>query len=90
MLLCRVARKYWRFYSPTYAKVKELSVCADCGGDKKTKVEVDHFPALGKRPRTIEEFPSWWGRLMNGPQQGLCKNHHLEKTKRERKRRKLS
>lgn len=86
MLLCRQARKYWRFYSPVYKQVKEISRCSICNDGKKIKVEVDHFPALGARPRTIEELPEWWNRLMFGPQQGLCKSHHREKTKKERKK----
>lgn len=85
MLLCRQARKYWRYYSPVYKKVKEISECSDCNNGKKKIIQVDHFPALGPRPRTIEDFPDWWNRLMTGPQHGLCKIHHSQKTKKERK-----
>ena len=86
MLLCRQARKFWRYYSPVYQEVKNKSYCESC--KKTTSIEVDHNPRLGSRPRTIEELPNWWNRLMFGPQEGLCKKHHLEKTRSERKARK--
>lgn len=85
MFLCKQARKYWRYYSPVYKEVRASLFCIECR--KKVKyIEVDHNPALGARPRVIEDFPDWWNRLMLGPQFGLCKVHHTEKTKRERKK----
>lgn len=85
MMLCRQARRYWRYYSTIYKGVKESSYCIVCC--KKVKaVEVDHDPRLGSRPRTIDEFPDWYKRLMGGPQFGLCKEHHLAKTKKERRK----
>jgi len=89
MFLCLQARKYWRFYSPTYKQVKALGTCSVCADGKKVSVEVDHEPPLGSRPRTINEFPDWWNRLMSGPQTPLCKKHHEAKTKNERQMRKL-
>lgn len=84
MMLCRVARKYWRFYSPVRDQIAKASFCVEC--NRKVKyVEVDHNPRIGSRPRTIEEFPAWWNKMMFGPQQGLCKPHHSAKTKKERK-----
>lgn len=85
MMLCRQARRYWKYYSTVYKTVKEISKCNICNDGKVQKIEVDHFPALGPRPRTIGEFPDWWTRLMTGPQFGLCIPHHREKTKQERK-----
>ncbi len=90
MMLCKQARKYWRFYSPIYKAVKALSTCSVCANGKKLSyVEVDHEPPLGSRPQAIEELPDWWNRMMYGPQTGLCKKHHTEKTKHERTMRKL-
>lgn len=88
MLLCIQARKYWRFYSSIYKQVKGIAKCEICADGKKKEVEVDHFPALGPRPRTIKEFADWWERLMFGPQRGLCHKHHKEVTTQQRKERK--
>lgn len=86
MMLIRQARKYWRFYSPIRLEVRKERYCVECK-KKVVFVEVDHNPPLGKRPRTIEEFPNWWNRLMSGPQEGLCTLHHKKKTNKERKKR---
>lgn len=87
MFLCKAARKYWAYYNPAYKDIKKAGICNGCG-KYVGWVEVDHNPPLGSRPRTIEEFADWWNRLHYGPVVGLCKKHHLEKTRIERAKRK--
>lgn len=85
MFLCAAARKYWRFYSPAYKQVKLDSHCCECG-HKVDYVEVDHVKPLGSRPREFVQFSDWLERLFMGAVHGLCKKHHLMKTKQERKK----
>jgi hypothetical protein len=83
MMLARQARRYWRYYSPIYQQVKKDKYCLEC--ERKVKfVEVDHIDPIGARPHTTEEFGVWLEKLLHSSQAGLCKKHHLEKTRRER------
>jgi hypothetical protein len=84
MMICRAARRYWEFYSSARKQVLKDSHCNKCGF-KVGYVEVDHEPPLGSRPRKFEELGDWMNRLFYGPQQGLCKEHHAEKTRAQRK-----
>lgn len=89
MFLCAAARKYWRFYSPAHKETKQQSICDVC--KKKVEfVEVDHIEPVGSRPREFKDMGAWLERLFFLPVHGLCKQHHLEKTKAERKKRKES
>lgn len=83
MMLARDVRRRWMQYGLTRKIPKGM--CEVC--NKKEWVEVDHKEPVGSRPRTPEEFSRYIDRMMNLPTQGLCKDCHLEKSRRERKKR---
>lgn len=87
MFLCAAARKYWRYYSISYKAVKQEQFCVRCNKHV-DYVEVDHVEPVGSRPRVFNQVSPWLERLFYLPLQGLCKQHHLEKTRAERKKRK--
>lgn len=86
MMLARDARRRWMQYSEAYKQTKLDSHCNKCG-HKVDEVEVDHTEPLGSRPRDFKDFGIYLERMFWLPHQGLCKKHHLEKTKAERLKR---
>ncbi len=88
MKLCQQARRYWRYYSIAYKKVKYQGSCDECSVEI-DECEVDHRTPIGTQPRDIKDFGKWLVKLFcpASKLQGLCKTCHSAKTKRERKER---
>ena len=78
MMLCRDARRRWSQYGEN--RRPRPMLCVECGEDEAQ--ECDHVTPIGPRPRIPHAFGEWLEKMFYGECQWLCKECHLEKTKR--------
>lgn len=82
MMLARDVRRRWL----QYGQNRKLfdGECIKCG--KEPGTEIDHIRAVGKRPRTPQEFGDYIEKMFYSPCQRLGRKCHAEKTKEDRKK----
>jgi len=85
MMICRDIRRRWLQYGQNRKYMKNSDICFKCGDPAE---EWDHIEPVGSRPRVFQDLGTYAERMFGSPCQALCKVCHLEKTKRERERRK--
>lgn len=82
MMLCKDLRRRCFQYRPEVAAIRKAGKCTRCPDKQYSakQIEADHIEPVGSRPHDIKDFPNYWNRMMFLPMQGLCSQHHKEKT----------